>query len=398
MKCNTEEKQASVNEQTAEILFSIGSLVSYLSKMKDTRKPQGIWYSIETILVVMILAKLCGEDKPFGIADWAQMRSGWLIETLQLKYKRLPHHSTYRRILSEVVDEDEFEGVVSEYLSQLPGEGQDVVVSIDGKTIRGTITQDDPFGLHLLAAYLPGEGIVLMQMVVEKDKENEIVVAPKLLKCLDLRNKIVVGDAMQTQRKLSTQIVESEGEYVWIVKDNQPNTRQAIEQLFAPQKPTPGHGCPPMDFRTAKTTNKSRGRLEERTITVSNLLNDYLDWPYLGQVFKLERRFTYLASGKVYSETQYGLTSLTDQVASPERLLEIVRSEWGIENGLHYRRDVTFHEDLTRMTNKTMARAMTIINNLVISLLNSLRFDNHARARRFFSAHPDKAFALLSRL
>lgn len=57
MKCNTEEKQASVNEQTAVILFSIGSLVSYLSKIKDTRKPQGIRYSMETILVVMILAK-----------------------------------------------------------------------------------------------------------------------------------------------------------------------------------------------------------------------------------------------------------------------------------------------------------------------------------------------------
>jgi predicted transposase YbfD/YdcC len=57
-----------------------------------------------------------------------------------------------------------------------------------------------------------------------------------------------------------------------------------------------------------------------------------------------------------------------------------VRSEWGIENGLHYRRDVTFHEDLTRMTSKTMGRAMTILNNLVISLLNSHRFDYHARA------------------
>jgi len=398
MKCNTKEKQGSIREKSGESIFSIGSLISYLSRIEDTRKPQGIRYSLVTILVVMILAKLCGEDKPYGIADWAQMRSGWLIETLQLEHKRLPHHTTYRRILTDVIDGDEFEEIVSEYLGQLPGEGQDVVISMDGKTIRGTITPEDPFGLHLLAAYLPGEGIVLMQMVVEKDKENEIVVAPKLLKCLDLRNKIVVGDAMQTQRKLSTQIVEAEGDYVWIVKDNQPNTRQAIEQLFAPQKPVPGLGCPPMNFRTAKTINKSRGRLEERTITVSNLLNDYLDWPHLGQVFKLERRFTYLASGKVYSETQYGLTSLTDQEASPERLLEIVRSEWGIENGLHYRRDVTFQEDLTRMTNKSMGRAMAIINNLAISLLNSLGFDNHARARRFFSAHPDEAFSAISGL
>jgi predicted transposase YbfD/YdcC len=377
-------------------IFSVGSLLAYLARIKDTRKPRGIRYSLTTILAVMVLAKLCGEDKPYGIADWAQMRSEWLIETLNLNYKCLPHHSTYRRVLSEVVDGNEFDELISEYLGCLPQDGQDVVMSIDGKTVRGTITSEDPFGLHLLAAYLPDEGIVLMQMVVEKDKENEIVVAPKLLKALDLRKKIIIGDAMHTQRNLSIQIVEAEGDYVWIVKDNQPNTRQAIEQLFAPEKPIPGVGCPPMDFRTAKTTDKSRGRIEERTITVSNLLNDYLDWPYLAQVFKLERRITYPTSGKVHVEIQYGITSLSNDEASPERLLEIVRSEWGIENGLHYRRDVTFQEDLTRMSKKSFARAMTTINNLVISLLNHGGFDNHARARRFFAAHPDKAFDMIA--
>ncbi len=390
MKSSTKARE--INGQ----IFSIGSLLTYFAKIKDTRKSRGIRYSLATILVVMVLAKLCGEDKPYGIADWAQMRSEWLIETLNLDYKRLPHHSTYRRVLSEVIDGAELEALISEYWGSLPPAGQAVVVSIDGKTVRGTITADDPFGLHLLAAYLPDEGIVLMQMVVEKDKENEITIAPKLLNSLDLRKKIVIGDAMHTQRNLSTQIVDAEGDYVWIVKDNQPNTRQAIELLFAPEKPIPGVGCPPMDFQTAKTTDKSRGRIEERTITVSNLLNDYLDWPYLAQVFKLERRFTYLASGKVYSEIQYGITSLSDEEASPARLLEIIRSEWGIENGLHYRRDVTFQEDLTRMTRKSFARAMATINNLVVSLLNYGGFDNHARARRFFAAHPDKAFDMIS--
>lgn len=394
MKYST--KSSSDQVKTDGQIFSIGSLLSYLKQIKDTRKQRGIRYSLITVLTVMVLAKLCGEDTPYAIADWAQMRSEWLIEALNLDYKRLPHHSTYRRILNEVIDGDEFEDLISKYLGGLSQNGQEVVVSIDGKTVRGTITADDPFGLHLLAAYLPNEGIVLMQMVVEKDKENEIVVAPKLLKSLDLRKKIVVGDAMQTQRQLSAQIVEAEGNYVWIVKDNQPKTRQAIEKLFAPEKPIPGVGCPPMGFRTAKTVDKSRGRIEERTITVSNLLNDYLDWPYLEQVFKLERRVTHLASGKVHSEIQYGITSLSDAEASPERLLEIVRSEWGIENGLHYRRDVTFQEDSTRMTKGNFARVMTIINNLVISLFNYRDFDNHARARRYFAANPDKALNMIS--
>ena len=148
------------------------------------------------------------------------------------------------------------------------------MIAIDGKTVRGTITPSDPFGLHLLAAYLPGEGLVLLQMVVEKDKENEIVVAPKLLKCLDLRDKVVVGDAMQTQRQLSLEILAADGDFVWLVKDNQPKTRQAIELLFAPEQPRPGFGAPPMDFESAQTVDKQAGRVEVRTLTTSSLLND----------------------------------------------------------------------------------------------------------------------------
>jgi predicted transposase YbfD/YdcC len=376
-------------------VISVGQLYNYLLQVKDGRKRRGIRYQIATILILFILAKMCGQDKVYGIADWIQQRSEFLLEALNLKYKRLPHHSTYRRIMTDEVEGENLERIVSGYLSQTPENGQDVVIAIDGKTVRGTITQDDPFGLHLLAAYLPGEGIVLMQMVVEKDKENEIVIAPKLLKYLDLRNKVVIGDAMQTQRNLSVQIVEAGGDYVWIVKDNQPKTREAIEQLFAPEKLVPGLGCPTMDFATAQTIEKDHGRIEVRAITVSSLLNDYLDWPYLGQVFKMERRFTYLNDGTVHHEIQYGMTSLAAQKTSPDRLLEIVRSEWGIENGLHYRRDVTFQEDQTRMTEKSMGRAMAIINNLVISLLNRHGFVNHAHARRVFDACPAKALALI---
>jgi predicted transposase YbfD/YdcC len=378
-------------------IIQVEHLLSYLERVQDGRQRRGLRYRLEIILVLFILAKLCGENKVYGIADWAQQRSAYLIESLglKLKRKRLPHHSTYRRILTEEINADELEAIVAEYLAQLPCSGQELVIAIDGKTVRGTITREDPFGLHLLAAYLPGEGIVLMQMVVEKEKENEIVVAPKLLQCLDLRQKVVIGDAMHTQRQISIQIVQSGGAYVWIVKDNQPHTRQAIEQLFAPEKAIPGLGCPPMDFQSAQTVEKQAGRVEERRITVSSQMNEYLDWPYLGQVFQLERRFTTLATGEVDSEVQYGLTSLTKDQASPKRLLSIVRSEWGIENGLHYRRDVTFQEDQTRMTDKTMGRVMAIINNLVISLLNAQGFDNHAHARRVFNASPDRALALI---
>jgi predicted transposase YbfD/YdcC len=270
------------------------------------------------------------------------------------------------------------ERLVSEYFAQLPQVGQSVLMVIDGKTVRGTITREDPIGLHLLSAYLPVEGIVLFKMVVEKDKENKVGIAPQLFKCLDLSHKVVVGDVMQTQRNLSAQIVEAGGEYVWMVKKKQPSIRQVSELLFSPENPVPGLGCRPMDFTQAKTVDKGHGRLDERSISVSSLMNDYLDWPYLAQVFKLERRFTYLATGEVKHEVQYGLTSLTSQEANPKRLLEIICSQSGIENGIHYQRDVTFQEASTRMTHKSKGRVMAIINNLVSGLLAIQGFHNFA--------------------
>lgn len=388
------ESNTTVGNDCGKVI-SVDNLYSYLQGLTDGRKPRGLRYKLATILILIILAKMCGQNKPSGIADWAQLRAEYLVEALQVKRKRMPHHSTYRRILQDGIDGNELEQILNRYWTQQPTRGQSVVIAIDGKTVRGTIRGEDPFGLHLLAAYLPGDGIVLMQLVVEKDKENEIVVAPKVLKCLDLRGKVVIGDAMQTQRNLSVQIVEAGGEYVWTVKDNQPNTRQAIEQLFAPEKPIPGLGCPAMDFHSEETLDKKHGRIEQRSITVSSLLNDYLDWPHVAQVFKLERRFTYLATGHVHHEIQYGLTSLTAQEASPQRLLEIVRSEWEIENGLHYRRDVTFQEDGTRMTRKSMAQVVAAIHNLIIGLFNRQGFDNHAHARRVFDANPSMALALI---
>jgi predicted transposase YbfD/YdcC len=308
----------------------------------------------------------------------------------------MPHHSTYRRILATYASE--LERVTDTFLAELAEKKTYQLLTLDGKTSRGTITAEDPFGLHLLTAYLPEVGIALKHLPVEKEKENEIVVAPKLLGDLNLENAIVLGDAMQTQRALSSQIVNADGDYVWIVKGNQPTVRQDIEFLFTPETTSPGCACTQLNFQTAKTVDKGHGRLEERTITTSTMLKDYLDWPFVQQVFKIERFLTHSKTGKEHRETQYGLTSLTAHEADPKTMLHLVRSEWGIENGLHYRRDVTFHEDKTRMTNKTVAQAMATLNNLVIALLRNQGFTNHAQARRNFDANPSAALALLCRL
>jgi predicted transposase YbfD/YdcC len=382
MECNTNE-----------IAFANGSFYEHLQNIQDTRKRRGIRYTVPSVLLFIILAKMCGQNNPSAIAEWVQNRQTWLCETLSLRYTRMPHHSTYRRLLAlyGLKLEDE----IGKFLQTVVHGLSYQVVAFDGKTLCGTITPKDPFGLHLLTAYLPELGIAIKQLPVEKEKENEIVVAPKLLDGMDLKDKVVVGDAMQTQRSLSRQIIDDQGDYAWITKDNQKHIRQAIETLFAPEKPKPGMGCPPMDFQSASTVEKKHGRLEKRTITMSSMLNEYLDWPGLSQVFKIERCFTHSRTGKSHEEVHFGITSLSSSVATPQKMLELLRFEWGIENSLHYRRDVTFQEDKTRMENKSFARSMAMIHNFVIAILNRQGFSNHAQARRTFDAKPALALSLL---
>ncbi len=386
------------NTNREAVVFDVGSLYAHLQVLKDGRKPRGIRYPLVAILVMMVMAKLCGEDTPSGIADWVKHGAEQFINMLKLKRKSMPPHSTYRRVEAEVVDPQELEQVVSSVLSGRKFFGKQVLLSIDGKVLRGTLDEAQN-GTYLLAAYLPSEGLVLMEVELE-GKGFEIPGALKLLKMVDLREKVVMGDAMHTQRAASIQIVEAGGDEIWIVKGNQPPLEEDIRLWFEPEPdPIAGQGRLPKDFETGKETSKGHGRLEERTLTVSSQLNDFLDWPYLQQVFRLERRFVFTKTGAIRKQVIFGVTSLSRKELTPRNLLKKIRVYWGIENGLHYRRDVTLREDRTRMTKGHAGRIMACLNNLVIGLVfTKTQFAYLPHARRFFDAHPSHAFSLITRL
>jgi predicted transposase YbfD/YdcC len=389
MKSNTTEEQ---------VVFDLGSLYAHLRVLKDRRKPRGLRYSLVAILVMMVMAKLCGEDTPSGIADWVKHRAEQFIDLLKLKCKRMPHHSTYRRVEAEVIDPEELEQVVSNVLAGRKFFGKQVLLSIDGKVLRGTLDEAQN-GTYLLAAYLPREGLVLMEIALAS-KGCEIPGAAKLLKMIDLREKVIMGDALHTQRAVSIQIVEAGGDYIWFAKGNQPQLEDDLRLWFEPEpEPMPGQGRLPKDFEIVKETSKGHGRLEERILTVSSQLNDFLNWPFLQQVFQLKRRFVATKTGEIQEQVVYGITSLSKEEITPGNLLKMIRAYWGIENGLHYRRDVTLREDRTRMTKGNAGRIMACLNNLVIGLVfTKTQFAYLPHARRFFDAHPFHAFALISRL
>ncbi len=387
------------NTPCAEVTWSemgcvldVDSLAAYFERLPDQRCARGKRYRLAQVCILATLAKLSGEDHPLGIAQWAQVR-GPVLEPL-LGLAHMPCHNTYRRVLAHAVAVEDLDQHVAAFLSQQRMAGRSVLIALDGKTLRGTIPTGSSQGVHLLAAYLPAQGIVLVQIAVA-NKENEIVAAPKVLASLDLRGKIVVGDAMQTQRELSVQIVAAGGDYIWLAKDNQPTLRSDIEQWFAPETHVKGFSPGVKDFQQARTIDKGHGRHEERTITTSSLLNDYLTWPGVAQVFKLERRAINRTTGELRCEVVYGLTSLTAEQATPKRLMGLIRQYWGIENGLHYRRDKSLHEDDIRMRHPSQAQNLAALNNLVIGLLSAQGWSSLPEARRYYAGYLSAALTLV---
>jgi predicted transposase YbfD/YdcC len=378
------------------MIFEIGSLYTYFQRVTDTRKPKGKLYALAHLLVLMMLAKLAGEDRPSGMADWVAHRIEQLHEMKVVPKARAPSHMTYRRVLQDTLQPEELEELIRQYQQNHLEDGEEVVFSMDGKTIKGTIPGGELRGTHLLSIFVPQQGLVLVEAEVDR-KENEIVVAPKILQQVNLSGAIVIGDAMHAQRQASAQIVEAGGDYVWTVKGNQPRTEWAIEKLFVHEVCNLKKGAPlSKQCRRTWKVHKGHGRIEKRTILVSTELNDYLDWPYVAQVFRLEREVWHEKYQGRTRQVVYGLTSLAPDKASPEKLLRLTRQYWGIENGLHYRRDVTLHEDGTRLTVGNSGHSMAILNNLTIGLCLQHGHDNLAKARRLFAAKPDLALELLT--
>ena len=377
--------------------FSLQALTTHLQRVPDQRHARGTRYPLPPLLALAVVAKLAGHSRLEALADWAKLRAADLAQLFGLPRPTMPHHCTWSRILGHAVDPTALEQALSTFFQSsapdaAPARGS-VILAVDGKTLRGTIPLGATQGVHLVAAYLPEHGVVLAQLAVDR-KENEIVVVPTLLAQLDLRGTVVAGDAMQTQRALSAQIVEAGGDYLWCVKDNQPTLLAELEELFVPPPITPGHAAPPRDFTTARQVDKGHGRLEERVITVSEMLVGYSDWPSLAQVFKLER--TAWQGERTLHEVRYGITSLPRAVADAERLLVVARTEWGIENGLHYRRDVSLHEDASQLRRGGGPQVMAALNNAVISLLGQQAERNLAAVQRRFGYHFDRLLARLA--
>src|SRR5215467_6774558 len=365
-------------------------LIEVFAAIPDFRKPRGKRHPLTAIFALACCAMLCGARSYSAIAEWGRNYGTRIAQALGFTHAT-PCAATLHTIFRHV-DRDAFETHLGAWADSVvgslpaPPEAPEPAVALDGKTLRGAKKQGAP-GTHLLSALAHQVGVTLAQHAVD-DKTNEITAVETLLQGLVLEGRVMTMDALLTQRHVAQTIVDKGGDYVMIVKENQPQLHADIELVFM---------LPPAGDRqeTARTVDIGHGRIEQRNITTSEALVGYSDWPGLAQVFEVGRHVITPKTGQERVEVVYGVTSLSPERATPERVLALVRGHWQIENKSHWVRDVTFDEDRSQVRCGNIPHVMAALRNTTIGLLRWAGHTNIAAACRRLAAQPAQALALL---
>jgi predicted transposase YbfD/YdcC len=348
-----------------------GGVFALVNSMRDPRDPRGRQYPLGAVLLIVLCALACRFDSFRAMGQWAAAAPPTTLERLGLRRRGVfglvvaPSSDTIRRVVNAVMP-----GGLEQLLRVFKDKAQ--VVAVDGKCLRGS---RDAAGqaVMVLGAMLQDGTLVAQQKVA--DKGSEITGFAALLAALDLQDAVVVADALHTQREHARVLVEDFGaHYAFPVKRNQPELWKACRKV------------PWQGVRAAfRSTVRAHGRTDTRVVKVVSFAG--LDFPYARQVARISRYRTLQATGKRSRETVYVITDLSSGQADPQHIGEIVQAEWGIENKIHYVRDVTFGEDASRIRTGHGPQNMATLRSVAMNFLR--RMDGSiADARRQLALAP----------
>lgn len=375
-------------------------LLATFARVPDPRRRQGTRFPLAAVLTVAVAALLSNHLSVLAMAEWVAAQSPDLVQSLGLVHGSTPHQSTLQRLFRKLDPAGLSQALSHGFAPPSPavappsrgGQG----VALDGKAHRGRLAfTTDATGcpVHMLSAVSHDDDLVLAQVpiTVAADKaEGELTVAPALIARLTWHGRVMTGDALFCQRNLCEQVLKAGGDYLIIVKANQPTLFDDLQLLFDPPHPT----LPLTDRREAQSRDNGHGRHDEvRRLVASTDLMGYSDWPGLVQAFRWERQWREHAPKP--PEVLYGITSLPPECANAAQLLQLKRGHWCIENGLHYVKDVTMGEDRSLIHVQHGPNIVAMLRDAALNLLRRTGQQAIARSLRYHSSHPEVAVSLV---
>lgn len=326
-------------------------------KMKELEKEcnhKGYYYKISDILTIMVCGMLSNLQNISDIYEWAKTKPTQDFLQKEFNIYKLPSRAQFYNLIG-CVNPQKFNKIFIEWVKEiLQGNNNDKTIAIDGKTICST-DQRSKNGqpLHILSAIISESKLVLGSLPCET-KISEPEIFRELIDILDISGSIVVADALHCKKKSAEKVIKEKGDYLFVVKDNEPTLRKDIE-LFVQNEE--------LNKYTQKELNG--GRIEKRTVYTTseiNWLHGKENWKNLSTIGAIHTEFT--KGEETSSEWHYYISS---RKLTPEELLKHARLEWAVES-MHWLLDVHFLEDKTKVWDMNVQQNLNIMRKIALNL------------------------------
>ena len=377
---------------TATRAVTPASLVASFATIPDPRRAASVIYPLPAMLALTVAALLCAQTSVLATAEWAARQPPALLEQLGFPAGQTPRQSTLHRLLGKLDAAALAAALRTAFARPSPGERGTEGIAIDGKAQRGRLQYEGHrCPVHLLSAFCQEANLVLAAAPIEsgEDKaEAELTVAPTVIDQLDWQGRVLTGDALFCQRSLCTQVLAAGGDYLLTVKRNQRTLHRALVQVFDPE------ARPLLHRQEYRTINKGHGRTAEMRHLIATADPVALpDWPGIAQIFRIER--TWRQNGTAHRQVRYGITSLPREIGTAQRLLQLRRRHWLIENRGHRAKDVNLGEDACLIHVQQGPTVLALLRDASLNLLRQAGYTRIAATIRAHAQHPDAAVALL---
>lgn len=336
------------------------SIAKHFADLPDPRHPSYSSHPLVNLLTIALLAMICGGQGWDDMADFAEIKQEWLATFLDMS-AGIPCADTFRRLF-ERLRPGPFRESFARWMEEVVVSTEGKLLNVDGKSNRRSFDRKTGSpALHVVRAWLAGNQVVLGQIATEA-KSNEITAIPLLLKMLNIKGALVTMDAMGTQREIAEVILEQEADYVMALKDNQPTLfREAIAEM------NEAVVCAGSTVSFTETHDRGHGRVEHRrmwTTTRLGRMEKAGGWPGLKCLGRIQ---SFRQEGdKVTEDVRWFLCS---RVMTAEELGKSVRGHWGIENQCHWRLDVQFREDESRVRDRVSQENLSLLRSMSLNLL-----------------------------